>query len=414
VSCASFLLALCPARMQPTSAQAAAQSAAPAKTPPAVGTIKSISGATITLATDSGSELKITLSGDVKYLRVSPESKSLKDAVPIQVSDLQEGDRILVRGTPGDTATSFVASTVIAMKKADISAKQMHEREDWQRRGIGGLVKSTDPSAGIVTIGTISAAGTKDLEVHISKTTVLRRYAVNSVKFDDAKLSSLAEIKPGDQLRARGTKSEDGSSFTAEEIVTGAFRNIAGTIEAVDSTAGTLTVVDLASHKPVQIKITSDSQVRKLPQPIAQRIAMRLKGITPDAAGAPNGAANGAAKPAAPAGGAQTTSGAPGGGGSQGGQGGAGGAMGGGPPRSGGGGDIQQMLSRLPASPLADFQKGDAVMIVATSGQNDSEAVAITVLGGVEVILQASPQGEASSILTPWSLNSGGGDAGTP
>jgi len=413
-SCVYFLLALCPASMQPTSALAATQTATPAKTPPAVGTIKSISGTTITLATDSGSELKITLSGDVKYLRVSPESKSLKDAVPIQLSDLQEGDRILVRGTPGENATNFVASTVIAMKKADISAKQVHEREDWQRRGIGGLVKSTDPSAGIVTIGTTTAAGTKDVEIHVSKTTVLRRYAPNSVKFDDAKPSSLAEIKPGDQLRARGTKSEDGSSFTAEEIVTGAFRNIAGTIEAVDSSAGTLTVADLASHKPVQIKITSDSQVRKLPQPIAQRIAMRLKGIAPDAAGAPNGAANGTAKPGTPpASGAQTTSGTPGGGGAQGWQGGAGGGMGG-PPRSGAGGDIQQMLSRLPASPLTDFQKGDAVMIVATSGQSDSEAVAITVLGGVEPILQASPQGGGASILTPWSLNSGGGDVGTP
>jgi hypothetical protein len=286
------------------------------------------------------------------------------------------------------------------MKKADISAKQTHEREDWQRRGIGGLVKSTDPSAGTVTIGTTTGAGSKDVEVHLSKTTVLRRYVPNSVKFDDAKPSSLAEIKAGDQLRARGTKSEDGSSFTAEEIVTGAFRNIAGTIESVDAGAGTLTVKDLASDKPVQVKITSDSQVRKLPQPIAQRIAMRLKGIAAEAAGA----ASGAAKPATP-----PAVGAQAGDGAQGSQGGAGGGMSGAPRNAGG--DIQQMLSRLPASSLGDFQKGDAVMIVATTAQSDS-AVAITVLGGVEPLLQASPQGQAS-ILTPWSLNSGASDAGT-
>ena len=398
-SCAYLLLALFPAAMPPTSALATAQTADSAKTPPAVGTIKSISGTTLVLATDAGGELKISLPTDVKYLRVPPGSKDLKEAVPIQLSDLQEGDRVLVRSKPGDDGTSLVASTVIAMKKADISAKQTHEREDWQRRGIGGLVKSTDPSAGVVTIGTTTAAGTKDVEVHVSNATVLRRYAPNSVKFDDAKPSSLAEIRAGDQLRARGTKSEDGSSFTAEEIVTGAFRNIAGTVEAVDAGAGTLTVKDLANNKPVQVKITSDSQVRKLPQPIAQRIAMRLKGITPDTAGA----ANGAAKPAGP-----PAAGASAGGGAQGSQGGAGGAMGG-PPRNGGG-DIQQMLSRLPASTLGDFQKGDAVMIVATTGQSDSAAVAITVLGGVEPLLQASPQGQAS-ILTPWSLNSGAGDA---
>jgi hypothetical protein len=260
-------------------------------------------------------------------------------------------------------------------------------------------VKSTDPSAGVITIGTTTAVGTKGVEVHVSNATVLRRYAPNSVKFDDAKPSSLAEIKPGDQLRARGTKSEDGSNFTAEEIVTGAFRNIAGTVEAVDVGAGTLTVKDLASNKPVQVKITSESQVRKLPQPIAQRIAARLKGTTPDAAGA----ANGAAKPAG-----LSAAGAPAGGGTQGSQGGAGAGMGG-PPRNGGG-DVQQMLSRLPASALADFQKGDAVMIVATTGQSDSAAVAITLLGGVEPLLQASPQGQAS-ILTPWTMGPGAADA---
>jgi hypothetical protein len=387
--------------IQPTSALVSAQAVTPAKSPPAVGTIKSISGTTIILATDAGSELKISLPADVKYLRIPPGSKDLKEATPIQLSDLQEGDRVLVRSKPSDEGTSLVASTVIAMKKADISAKQMHEREDWLRRGIGGLVKSTDPSAGNVTVGTTTGAGSKDVEVHVSKSTVLRRYAPNSVRFDDAKPSSLAEIKVGDQLRARGTKSEDGSSFTAEEIVTGAFRNLAGTIESVDAGAGTLTVKDLASNKPVQVKITSDSQVRKLPQPMAQRIAMRLRGVTSEAGGAASGAAK---PPTPPAAGAQA------GGGAQGSQGGAGAGMGG-ASRSGGG-DIQQMLSRLPASSLGDFQKGDAVMIVATMAQSDSAAVAITVLGGVEPLLQASPEGQAS-ILTPWSLNSGAGDAGT-
>jgi transcription antitermination factor NusG len=283
--------------MPPTGALASAQTVTPAKSPPTVGTIKSISGTTIILATDAGSELKISLPADVKYLRVPPGSKDLKEAVPIQLSDLQEGDRVLVRSKPGDDGTSLVASTVIAMKKADISAKQTHEREDWQL--IDEIVKSTDPPAGTVTIGTTTGAGSKDVEVHVSKTTVLRRYAPNSVKFDDAKPSSLAEIKAGDQLRARGTKNEDGSSFTAEEIVTGAFRNIAGTIESVDAGAGTLTIKDLASNKPVQVKITLDSQVRKLPQPIAQRIAMRLQGITSEAAGAASGAAKPVTSPAA-------------------------------------------------------------------------------------------------------------------
>jgi hypothetical protein len=77
------------------------------------------------------------------------------------------------------------------------------------------------------------------------------------------------------------------------------------------------------------------------------------------------------------------------------------------------GGDLQQMLSRLPASTLGDFQKGDAVMIVASEVKNDGAPTLVTLLGGVEPILQASP-GQASSILTPWSMSNGGADAGTP
>ena len=80
--------------------------------------------------------------------------------------------------------------------------------------------------------------------------------------------------------------------------------------------------------------------------------------------------------------------------------------------RGAAGGDLQQMLGRLPASSLSDFQKGDVVMIVASAGQKDSQATAITLVGGVEPILQASPQGQGASILGPWSLNGGGGDAG--
>jgi hypothetical protein len=72
---------------------------------------------------------------------------------------------------------------------------------------------------------------------------------------------------------------------------------------------------------------------------------------------------------------------------------------------------LQQALSRIPASTLADLQKGDAVMIVATSDAQGGAVTAITLLAGVEPLLQASPSG-GQSILTPWSLNGApGGDA---
>jgi len=70
----------------------------------------------------------------------------------------------------------------------------------------------------------------------------------------------------------------------------------------------------------------------------------------------------------------------------------------------------------LPASTLADFQKGDAVMVVSTQGTDAGGVTAITLLGGVEAILAAAPAGNASQAMTlsPWSLGGGApaGDAG--
>ena len=87
--------------------------------------------------------------------------------------------------------------------------------------------------------------------------------------------------------------------------------------------------------------------------------------------------------------------------------------MGGG--AGGGGGDLQQMISRMPASTIADLQKGDAVMLVGTDASGSNALTAITLLAGVEPILQSSPNGGASSILSPWSLSAvPSGEAGTP
>ena len=379
------------------------------KTPPVMGTIKGITANSITLTTDAGAEIKVLVPAEARLLRVPPGSKDLKEAAPLQFSDLQSGDRIMVRGKPGDEANSLVATAVVAMKKTDIAEKQAHEREEWQRHGIGGLVRSVDASSGVITIGTTTAAGNKDVAIQTNTTSILRRYAPGSIKFDDAKPSTLGEVQVGDQLRARGSRSADGGAFTAEEIVTGSFRNIAGTIVSIDAGAGFLTVSDVFTKKNVEVKLIADSQLRKLPQEMAQRIAMRLKGASAGTA-ATGGAAKPTAAPAAPS----TAPASPlqqgtGGGANAG----YGGGMNGGART--GGGDLQQMLSRLPANSLTDFQKGDAVMIVATPDHDASKTTAVTVLGGVEPILQASPQGQAASILTPWSLNSGGAaDAGTP
>ena len=149
----------------------------------------------------------------------------------------------------------------------------------------------------------------------------------------------------------------------------------------------------MLAKKSVVVKFNSDSQLRKLAPQMAQRLAFFLK------AGA---AAQGGPQPASSGTGAPAAGGAPG-------------AAPGGAPRPGGGGaDFSQLLSRIPSITLADLQKEDAVMIVAMQGPSSGEATAVTLLGGVEPILTASPNGmSAAALFSGWNLGAPAGDAGT-
>jgi len=352
-----------------------------------VGTVKAIAGNAVIVTTDAGAEVRVLVQDSTRMLRVAPGQKDIKDAPPIQLQDVQVGDRMIIRGRVGDDGKSVLASSILVMSKADIAERQAHEREDWQKRGVGGLVKAIDPASGTITLATSAAGPNKTMTVHVSKETIVRRYAPESVKFEDAKPGTLEQIKPGDQLRARGAKSADGSEISAEEIVSGSFRNIAGTVASVDPGASTINVNDLLTKKPVSVKITADSQLKKLPPMLAQRLAMRLKGSPPE-----NGAAN--TNQPSPQ---RSNQASPEGGGAH--------------PR--GGGDLQQMLGRLPAVTLAELQKGDAVMIVTTEDGTGGPN-AITLLAGVEPILTASPNEGAAMLLSPWTLGSpSAGDAAT-
>ncbi len=351
------------------------QSSAAASATVQLGTVKSVTDASLVFNTDAGAEVSVQFAAGTRILRVAPGEKDLSHAVVIKPSDLLPGDRVRVRASLGEDGKTRIAVSIIVMKKEEIASTHQQELQDWQRRGIGGPVKSVDVPGGAVVISSLGATGPKDVKVLVGKQTILRRYAINSVRFDDAKLAPLEEIKPGDQLRARGTRSADGTEFTAEEIVSGTFRNLSGLITAIDSSANTLTLQDLATKKPVTVLITPESQLKKLPAMLAMMIAARLKGVSP--AGQP-----------LPAGGGAPPQGArPGG-------------MGGNGQR---GGDFQQLMSRLPAASLADLQKGDAVMIVATMGSENLKPTAITLLDGVEALLTAAG---AQSVLSPWTLSS--------
>jgi len=372
----------------------AAQQAGAPKRARVVGVVKSVNGSAVTLTTDTGSEINLTIQPTTRLVRMAPGQTDLKTAIAIQLSDVQVGDRMLAGGTASDDGKSITATSAVVMKKSDVAEKQEHDRQEWQKHGTGGVVKAVDVSTATITLSTGTLGAPSTLAVHVSKDTIIRRYAPDSVKFDDAKPGTLDQIKPGDQLRVRGAKSEDGKEMAAAEIVSGTFRSIAAAVISTDAANNTITVTDLANKRQVTLKIAPDSQMHQLPAMFAQRIAMRLKGAAPAGAGAaaaggpPSRAQGGEARPGGDA--------APGG------------------ARQGGQPDFQQMLNRMPAVTLSELKKGDALMIVATEGAADSPSQVIILLSGVEPILVAASPSAASTILSPWNLsasaNAGTGD----
>jgi hypothetical protein len=341
------------------------------------GSVQSVQGNTILLKDDAGQEIKVTIQENAHILRVAPGQTDLKSAVPMTASDIQAGDRMLVRGQTGNSADSLLASTIIVMRKGDVAEKQQQERMEWQRHGTGGIVSAIDSGAGTVTL---SVTPTQNVIVKTTPQTGFLRYAPNSVRFEDAVKAPFNDIKVGDQLRARGARSADGKELTADQVISGTFRNIAGTITAVDAGASTVTVKDVLGKKSVKVKIAPDTQMRKLPEQLAQRIAFFLK--SPEAAQTAS---------------ARFQQRGPGGPGGQ---------------RAGGGSpDFQQMISRLPAVTVTDLKKEEAVMIVSTPGTGNSEVTAITLLSGVEPILTSNTS-QAAALLNGWNLSAPTGDVG--
>jgi hypothetical protein len=361
-----------------------------------LGTVASVTGDTLAVKTDAGTTVDVTVPGTAKILKTAPGQKTLAGATTLAVTDIEPGDRVLMlaRGTPP------AATVIIVNTKADLEALQQKQREEWQLHGVGGIVKSVDAADG--SIGILS--GAKPLTIHSTPSTIVRRYAPNSVRFSDAQPSTLAAIQPGDQLQARGQKNAAGTELTADEIVTGSFRNIAGLVTGIDASAGTFTVKDWMTKKAVTIHVTADTDLRRLDATTAETIAARLR-----VAGGGHGGAGGNQQGRKENGGdtgqghGQSHGQAPEGSGAH---------------PNGGGNDLARILAQSPAIHLADLSKGDAVVVVATSGSADA-ATAIRVVSGVRPMLEASARGSQNMFSSAWSLGGGsssdsgaGGDMG--
>ena len=358
------------------------------------GTVATINASAnqFVLKTDKGDSIAVTTTDKTSILHLAPGVTDPSKATKMALGDLQAGDRLVAyyRGAPGDKQIS--ATTLVVRTTADLGAIANAELEDWKKRGSGGNVTAVDAAAKTITV----KSGARTLTITTTDKTDYHRYTPDSAKASDAKPSSFGEIKAGDQIRVLGNKSEDGLTVTAESIYAGEFRQLAATVVSVNAASGEMQVKDLATKKPLTIKVDSDSTLKKLDPQMATMLARRY------GAGRGQGGPGQGGQGGPPAGG--PPAGAPRGGdfGGRGPEGGRGGR---------GGGDIGGILDRSPAIQASDLKPGDAVMVLTTMGSDPSRVTLVQLLAGVEPILTASPN-STRDLLGGWNLGGGGGGEG--
>lgn len=368
----------------------------------------------LSVKTDAGSVVNVVVADNTLYKKLPPGETTLAKAADITFADLASGDRVFARGAVSTDRKTVTARAVIAMTKADLAQKQEADRAEWRRRGVAGVVTALNPAAKEITIqpfgarpaggppaagpggpagapappaggGAPPAGATPAVVIDAAGAAVkFRRYAPNSVKFSDAKTSTFDELKVGDQVRAIGEKSADGARFTPEEVVSGSFRTVLGTVKSVDAATREIQITTAQGNQPMTVVLSKDSELKRVPAEFAQ---MMGGGPRP---GGPGGPGGGGPPPAA-------AQGAPGGGGPGGG--GPGGGPGGG-QRPGGG--LQEMLERLPAASVEDIKPG-SMIVFSTTGAEPAKATAIQLVAGVDPIVQMM-QARAAAAGRPVNL----------
>jgi len=239
------------------------------------------------------------------------------------------------------------------MAARSIASRNEADQADWRARGVAGVVESRKDGAIILRMH--SLAGELRATVVVDAKTRFRRYAPGSVKFADAVQSDLTAVTRGDQLRARGTKSPDGATVQAEEVVFGTFLTRAGKVVSVNAAAGEVVMKNVADDKPLTVKITADSQLKRMPS-------------MPFAGGAHAGP---------PAG-----------------------------PRPGGPPDLSRMIERMPAARLDEIQPGETIVVSSTRQARPDQLTAIVLLENAEFLVRMASARASSNERGP-NQNSG-------
>ena len=136
-----------------TGLMAQAPAAAPTAAARQLGTVTAVAGNSLTLKTDAGQEVVVSVADGARILQLAPGSTDLKTAQTIALKDIAVG-----RPCAGERegrrycGEPLRQSRVILMKSSDIAQKHEMEQADWQKRGTGGIVSAVDAGTGTLTV----------------------------------------------------------------------------------------------------------------------------------------------------------------------------------------------------------------------------------------------------------------------
>jgi len=309
----------------------------------------------LSLKTDTGDMVIVKVKPQTSCLRVPPGEKTLERATRISLQVFGLGDRVFAIGQVAEDRKSISARQLIIMAKAELAEQRERERADWRRRGITGTITALNPNTKEITLLMSSPAGTRSIIVTAAEDVLYRRYLSGSIKFSDARKSSFGELRVGDQLRVRGEKSSDGRRFTPEEIISGAFQSIGGTIITVNAETSEIKVQEIQSQQPVTVAINRDSLLRHLPDDLVAQITRRMRDGGTRSGTSEKRLANKAD-----------------------------------------GLDWQETIERLPALTVTDLKPGDRVVITTTRGALPERLTAIGLFTGVDALLKLLQEQQAA------------------
>ena len=294
----------------------------------------------VIVTTAAGSIVTVTLSDRTVFMRIPPGEKTKDKFIKIAPTDFTLGDSVFARGRMSEDRKNMPALEFYVMSKGDIAEKKDRERSEWTKRGIAGTISAINAENKEISVDSRTAEGPKPVVIATNGETKFRRYAPDSVRFSDAQPGTFADLKVGDQLRALGTKSADGARFTPEEIVTGSFQTISGSVTEIDAGKKEIKIKDQQSQQPVTIALTNDSSMRRLTPEMVAALTTPAKGS----------------------------------------------------------GDLQEMFDQLPVFTLQDLKAGDSILISSTKGADATRITAIAIVSGVGPLLQNKQTGRATAV----------------